>query len=79
MAIPRKDGIASRAVNRKKLTDLFVKTRTGGDQKELIWDERQPGLALSVRPPARLYRFSGKPRWLTQGTPSRSGWPTPEG
>jgi len=72
LAIPRKDGTASGAVNRKKLTDLFVKTRKGGDQKELIWDERQPGLALSVRPSGKtiwkvIYRFSGKPRWLTQG------------
>ena len=40
------------------MTDLFVKTRKGGDQKELIWDERQPEV---------IYRFSGKPRWLTQG------------
>ena len=34
--------------------------------------ERQPGLALSVRPSGKtiwkvIYRFSGKPRWLTQG------------
>jgi hypothetical protein len=78
LAIPRKDGTASRAVNRKKLTDLFVKTRKGGDQKELIWDERQPGLALSVRPSGKtiwkvIYRFSGKPRWLTQGDAKSTG------
>ena len=36
-------------MNRRRLTDLFVSSRKGGDQDELIWDERCPGLALSVR------------------------------
>ena len=50
MARPGRDGTPARAVNKRKLTDLFVTSRKGGERDELIWDIKQPGLALSVRP-----------------------------
>ena len=49
MARPRADGTPAREVNRRKLTDLFVSTRKADERDELIWDAKQPGLALSVR------------------------------
>ena len=72
MARPRADGTPARAVNRRKLTDLFVSTRKGGERDELIWDVKQPGLALSVRTTGKkackvIYRFHGRPRWLHLG------------
>ena len=46
MARPRQDGTPPRAANRRKLTDLFV-AGTKARTEQLIWDEKQPGLALS--------------------------------
>ena len=42
------------------------------DRDQLIWDVKQPGLALSVRSTGRkawklIYRFHGRPRWLHLG------------
>ena len=72
MARPRADGTPARAVNKHKLTDVFVSSRKGGDRDELIWDLKQPGLALSVRTTGKkswkvIYRFDGRPRWLHLG------------
>src|SRR4249919_1275695 len=72
MARPRQDGMPAREVNRRKLTDLFVSSRKGQERPELIWDLKQPGLALSVRPTSKkawkvIYRFHGRPRWLHLG------------
>src|SRR6476646_6236711 len=72
MARPRRDGTPARAVNKRKLTDLFVTSRKGGERDELIWDLKQPGLALSVRTTGKrnwkvIYRFHGRPRWLHLG------------
>jgi hypothetical protein len=72
MARPRADGTPARGVNRTKLTDLFVSTRKGGERDELIWDARQPHLALSVRTTGKkawkvVYRHHGRPRWLHLG------------
>jgi len=72
MARPRRDGTPSRETNRRKLTDLFVSTRKAADRAELVWDIKQPGLALSVRPSGKrawkvIYRFHGRPRWLHLG------------
>ena len=63
---------AGARINRRKLTDLFVSTRKAQDRDELIWDAKQPGLALSVRPTGKkawkvIYRFHGRPRWLHLG------------
>ena len=72
MARPRRDGTPAREVNRRKLTDLFVSSRKAQERAELIWDVKQPGLALSVRPTGKkawkvIYRFHGRPRWLHLG------------
>jgi len=72
MARPRRDGTPAREVNRRKLTDLFVSSRKAQERPELIWDLKQPGLALSVRPSSKkawkvIYRFHGRPRWLHLG------------
>ena len=78
MARPRRDGTPAREVNRRKLTDLFVSTRKAQERPELIWDLKQPGLALSVRPTGKkawkvIYRFHGRPRWLHLGD-ARVDW-----
>ena len=44
---PRRDGTPAAPVNKRKLTDLFVSTRKPQQRAELIWDLKQPGLALS--------------------------------
>ena len=72
MARPRQDGTPAREVNRRKLTDLFVSSRKAQERAELIWDVKQPGLALSVRTTGKkawkvIYRFHGRPRWLHLG------------
>ena len=72
MPRPRADGTAARPVNRRKLTDLLVSTRKGGERDELIWDLKQPGLALCVRTTGKrtwkvIYRHAGRPRWLHLG------------
>ncbi len=72
MARPRTDGTPARAVNKRKLTDLFVSTCKPGERDELIWDVKQPGLALSVRTTGKkawkvIYRHHGRPRWLHLG------------
>ena len=72
MARPRHDGTPAREVNRRKLTDLFVSTRKPQERAELIWDVKQPGLALSNRPSGKrawkvVYRYRGRPRWLHLG------------
>ena len=69
---PRRDGTPARPVNKRKLTDLFVTSWKAPDRPELIWDARQPGLALSVRPSGKrtwkvIYRFHGRPVWLHLG------------
>jgi integrase len=72
MARPRRDGTPARAVSRRKLTDVFVSSRKAQERPELIWDAKQPCLALSVRPTGKkawkvVYRFHGRPRWLHLG------------
>ena len=72
MARPRRDGTPARATNRRKLTDLFVSAVKPQERAQLIWDVKQPGLALSVRPTGKkawkvIYRHHGRPRWLHLG------------
>ena len=81
MARPRQDGMPARGVNRRKLTDLFVSSRKAQERPELIWDLKQPGLALSVRPSSKkawkvIYRFHGRPRWLHLGDARSIAWLT---
>ena len=63
--------LRQRRVNKRKLSDLFA-TRVNLRRPELIWDAKQPGLALSVRPTGKkawkvIYRHHGRPRWLHLG------------
>ena len=81
MPRPKADGTPARAVNRRKLTDLWVQGRKV-KVAELVWDIRSPGLALAIRPSGRkawrvIYRFPGRPRWLTSATSGRSVSPMP--
>ena len=74
----RRDGTPARRVNKRKLTDLFVSIAEGAERDELIWDLKQPGLALSVRTTGKkawkvIYRFHGRPRWLHLGDVSSIG------
>ena len=72
MARPRQDGQPPREADRRKLTDLFVSRASRRTEPELIWDVKQPGLALWVRPTGKkawkvIYRHHGRPRWLHLG------------
>ena len=71
MPRPRADGASPRPVNKRKLTDTFVQTKKV-TTPELIWDVKQPGLALAIRPSGKkvwrvIYRHQGRLRWLTLG------------
>ena len=68
----RRDGTAAAPVNKRKLTDLFVSNCKPTARDQLIWDLKQPGLALSVRTTGKkswkvIYRHSCRPRWLHLG------------
>jgi integrase len=72
MPRPTSDGTPPRAPNKRKLTDLFVSTVKPADRPFIVWDAKQAGLALAVQPTGSkawkcIYRFRGKPRWLTIG------------
>ena len=72
MARPRQDGTPARAVNKRKLSDKFVNDRRPPKRPELVWDAKQPGLALSVRPSGKrawkvIYRFQGRLVWYHLG------------
>ena len=69
---PRRDGTPARAVNRRRADRPVRVVAEGQGRPGLIWDERQPGLALSVRPTGKkawkvIYRLHGRPRWLHLG------------
>lgn len=72
MSRPRRDGSPAQPPNKMRLNDRFVTSQRGADRDRLIWDERQPGLALMIRTTGRkswkvLYRFHGRPVWLHLG------------
>ena len=72
MARPRRDGTPARAANKRKLNDLLVSTYKVQERDELVWDLKQPGLALAVRTTGRkawkvIYSFHGRPRWMHLG------------
>jgi integrase len=78
MPRPKRDGTPARAPNKRKLTDLFVTTVKPADRAFVVWDQKQAGLALAVQPTGSkawkfIYRFGGKPRWLTIGNASAIG------
>ena len=58
---------------KRKLTELFLqKLKPKTNRGYMVWDEKQAGLAISVRPSGYLswkciYSFHGHPRWYTIG------------
>jgi integrase len=78
MPRPSSDGTPARTPNKRKLTDLFVSTVKPAERAFVVWDAKQVGLALAVQPTGSkawkfIYRFGGKPRWLTIGNASAIG------
>src|SRR4051812_9079396 len=72
MPRPRKDGTAARAVNKRKLTPLFVTKARPQANTYLVWDIEQRGLALAVRPNGHkafkcIYTFHRRARWYHLG------------
>src|SRR5215472_13976064 len=78
MPRPRSDGSPAEPPQKRKLTDLFVTSVKPAERAFLVWDAKRPGLALAVQPTGTkawkfVYRFGGKPRWLTIGNASAIG------
>lgn len=68
MPRPRADGRPSAASNRRALTELFVQRVEPKAEPYLVWDTRQRGLVLVVRPSGKksfkaAYAFRGRRRW----------------
>jgi integrase len=64
--------------NKRKLTDLVLHSLKAREQKFLVWDLKQPGLAVSVQPTGHrawkcIYSFHNRPRWFTIGDVSKIG------
>jgi integrase len=58
-----------RKPNKRKLNNLHVRSVQPRERAFLVWDTKQPGLALRVEPTGRkswyvVYRFNKRPRWL---------------
>jgi integrase len=78
MPRPRRDGTAAAAPTRRNITDLSARKAVKRDRAYLIWDMRQPALALQVQPSGHrawkcIYRFHGRPRWYHIGDASKLG------
>src|SRR5262245_21155574 len=78
MPRPRRDGTATAAPMKRKITDLFARKAVKRDRKYLVWDTRQPALALLVQPTGHrswkaIYRFHGRPRWYHIGNAAKLG------
>lgn len=68
MPRPRRDGSPTRPVNKRKLTELYVKRIQPQPTTFAAWDTLQGGLALVVRPNGYraykcVYSFQGRVRW----------------
>src|SRR5437870_10544762 len=78
MPRPRRDGTAAAAPMRRNITDLFARRAVKRDRAYLIWDTRQPALALQVQPTGHrswkcIYRFHARPRWYHIGNAAKLG------
>src|SRR5215470_9111092 len=78
MARPRRDGSPSRTVNKRVLTELFVRRVRAQPAAFNVWDDRQGGLVLRVHPTGQrswkaVYRFHSRPRWFHLGDASAIG------
>ena len=64
--------------NHKILTVPFIKTVKPRAARTLYWDEKRPGLALSVESTGHkafklIYNFNGRSRWYTIGPVTKLG------
>jgi integrase len=64
--------------NKRKLTDVVVQSLKPADKKYLVWDLRQPSLAVSVQPTGHkawkcIYSYHNRPRWFTIGDVAKIG------
>jgi integrase len=78
MPRPRRDGTTTAALTKRTITDLYVRKAVKRDRAYLVWDTRQPALALQVQPTGHrawkcIYRFHGRPRWYHIGDASKLG------
>ena len=60
------------AANKHKLNDIFLKNLQPADKPFLVWDSKQPGLAIRMEPSGHrawkaIYSFHGRPRWYHLG------------
>src|SRR5262245_62868525 len=68
----------TKPINKRELTSRYLQTLKPPARAELIWDAKQGGLALSVRPSGRMiwkviYSLRSRTRWLTLGPTDRIG------
>ena len=75
MPRPRRDGTPARARNKRKLTELYVRKV---QERGLIWDTEQKGLALSVQASGArswkcIYSYYGRVRWYHLGNAQAIG------
>jgi integrase len=60
------------AARKRRLTELAVRKLKPGGAAYLVWDLKQPGLAIRVQPSGSrawkaIYSYHGRPRWLHLG------------
>ena len=72
MARPRSDGSAPAAPRKHKLTDRFVAGLKPGPRPYLVWDIKQPRLALLIQPSGFksfkfIFSIRGRNRWYNIG------------
>ena len=72
MARPRKDGADPRAINRRPLTELYVKKVRPEASAFNVWDLKERGLVLRVQPSGRrafkfVYSRGRRKRWYHLG------------
>jgi integrase len=69
---PKKDGTAPRAVNKRVLTELFIRKVRPEAVAFSVWDAKEPGLVLKVNPTGRknfkvVYSTRGRAWWYHVG------------
>jgi len=72
VARPRKDGADPRAINRRPLTELYVKKVRPEASAFNVWDLKERGLVLRVQPSGRrafkfVYSRGRRKRWYHLG------------
>jgi integrase len=78
MPRPRKDGTSTRSKTKDQLTELYVQKLKPESRRYLVWDTKQGGLALQVRPNGHrswkcIYSLHGRVRWYDIGAANKIG------